>query len=400
MSRAALLLFPFLIAAQAHAGPRGRNPTQIINESQAATQQIDQQLKQPNLPPAQREELTEKRAEQIQNIETAADSEPKNVGVQARAMGAFMQVNEPNRALPRADNVVALAPQNPQSYVLRGQVKQRLGDYGGAEDDAKRALDIDPNNQAAQQLFALTHGRGGRRAASAPQQNGGGQAQAEAPARRTAAAPQQERPALVKTAPAPVAATPAAIVSGGVSQADRLKAFDLFKQAQSKSALGDEDAAKALLDKAVAADKANPAVLAARAQSRAKTGDPRGALEDANAALTLDGRNGRAYLARAMAREALGETPDAVLGDYKLAAELDPDLGPELEKALARRAPATKGQDGAQAPAENLTSGKLPPAAKKLLPWALVGLGLLVFAGGALWLKRGGGDGAPPAEPS
>lgn len=360
----------------------------------------NRKLQNRTLTPPQRTALEQQKGAGLQKIEKAADVDPKDPSLQARAAGAFLSVNEPARALTRAENVVAVAPQNPQAYVLRGNVKRAMNDFAGAEQDARHALALDPNNKEAQSLWAMTHGRGAGNGRAA----GGGQdnapppaAQAKAPAAAPALPPAREHAAVAPSAFAPAQAPAAAphVIVEATPAADRLKAFDLFKQAQARSALGDEAAAKALLDKAASADPANPQVLAARAQARVKLGDARGAYDDASSALMLDGRSARAYLARGAAREAMGEGADAALGDYRLAADLDPDLAPELQKALTRLGRAKDSSSGTLKPAEDLRSGSLPERAKKAWPIALIALGIVVFGGGALKLKRDSDAGAP-----
>src|SRR5207253_985722 len=98
--------------------------------------------------------------------------------VQAAATQAFLDVKEPARALPHADQYVSLArdsgdPQLDERAVkLRGAVNFTVKNYPAAAKDAADILKRNPNDAEAKQLYALSANRGdasGLQGAAPPQ---------------------------------------------------------------------------------------------------------------------------------------------------------------------------------------------------------------------------------------
>jgi tetratricopeptide (TPR) repeat protein len=157
--------------------------------------------------------------------------------VNLEAGKALVEVNEQAKGLPFADNAVKLAPQNPEARLVRGNAHYKLGEYQAAVEDAKAALSLDPKNEAARALLNFSKSRLADMTSKVklppkqPQAEDGGGGALKAPPAAAASNPLQDEAA---------------------ANAQRIKAAELLRSAQSKLSLGDPDAAKALGAKAAA----------------------------------------------------------------------------------------------------------------------------------------------------
>ncbi|MBI5622497.1 MAG: hypothetical protein HY924_01825 [Elusimicrobia bacterium] len=337
---------------------------------------------------------------EVSKIETIGQKRPENFKAQLEVGKALVKVEEPGRAMPFVDQAVALSQGKPKresaARTLRGTILQGQGDLPGAARECGRAVELDPANKGAYSCYQLTKDRvATKRGGTAP---GGSQA------RPDEAAGAGERPA---GATAPLVPEQAAIA--GLTDGNRLKASVLAREAEGKLGLGDHEAGRRLLDKAVALDPDNARILAARSHARRSGKDFDGALEDADKAVRLDPMSAAALFARALARHELGWNPEIVLADLRSARRLDPRLLPELRKAAKRFGLAAfEGRDDPEA--SGATSGSQAgdgvgpnPAAKSISggrslafgrPWSFLKticaavLSMIVIVGIGIVLKR------------
>lgn len=399
------LALAFLLAIAAHAKPHGASDFDAIDQADQNLTRISQAAAQPHLPPAQKQDLQKQASQQMDKLDEIGAQRPLDPQAQQKITLVFMRHQAPARALTSADRLVKLKPQDASARVLHGNVYYAMQDFAKAHADAKRALELDPNNKQAQILFALTRNRADRPLPGAPGASAagvagagpGGDSGGGAGSSPGSGAPPARAIASAYMAPPSPASGPSAeqlaTQKQAVQTAERLKSESFVREAMAREALGDHDAAKAALEKALAADPKNPDALAGRATVRARAGDSAGAVADADAALALDARNAQALLARGHAKELANASPQEVLADYKAAADIDPELAPELNAALAR-ASAREGRSLTEpltrTNAPDVLFGRLPEPIQKHWPLGIMGLTIAFIAGSIYWLGRRG----------
>lgn len=157
MSGLALLIFltPPVAARHVIEGPIGE-----IAEATEAVTRLDQEAASPQTTPARREEVQTARAQQVEQISRVAAANPRNDQVNIAAADSFLRVNEPARAELAAEQAVAAAPQNPDTYLLRGRARMDRGNYEEAVGDFREVLRLRPNDRAAIGFLKLSEGRG------------------------------------------------------------------------------------------------------------------------------------------------------------------------------------------------------------------------------------------------
>lgn len=329
----------------------------------------------------------EKSRDEIAQI---ADQKPASPKLQKEAGKALLGLDETDRALPIIDRAVDLAPNDPEARLIRGNVHYKLGDYEKAVDDAKKVLEMNPKNRGALALLQLSQGR---TSASGPR-----------------AAPPPSSGARAGAAGPPPAARQVVDDSQAQAAAGRIRVGKLLGEAAGKMSLGDAASAKALLDKAVAADPKNAEARAKRAKARHVLKDFSGALEDSEGAIRLDPKAADAYQVRGLAREALGQSLKEVIGDYEAAARLDAGRFEEFYGEAVARLKAegggasgtavtkdeSAGEKKGTAPRggwlQDMWSGRLAQPGKKRGFAVVAGLGVLLAAGIGWWLWSRAGD--------
>lgn len=84
-----------------------------------------------------------------EDCDAALKGDPKHyASLDIRAL-TYVRLDEPERALPFAQRMVQLAPQNPKGHVILGTVFQRMKRYEEAIEAFNRALELSPNDADA-----------------------------------------------------------------------------------------------------------------------------------------------------------------------------------------------------------------------------------------------------------
>ncbi len=243
-----------------------------------------------------------------------------------------------------ASAALAKSPRNADALVMRAGAAYAMNDMGAAAQDARAAMQLDPNNQQARALVDLS-GNG-------PTAGAGALANAAATGGDFAAAANGGPAGSADGAPAAVSLAPAAVsLSAAPAQAAvgrlvmplsappsptpalgvRLSS-DLTTRAASGIGL-DPQASIQQLDRAIALDPRNVDALDWRGYAADKQGDYRDALAAADRALEINPRDARAYFNRAYARAGQGDKAGA-LDALRQAAAIDPAYQPTLQNAL------------------------------------------------------------------
>jgi tetratricopeptide (TPR) repeat protein len=148
------LLAPIVEARHIIEGPIGE-----IAEATEAVTRLDQEAANPMTTPARREEVQAARAQQVEQISRVAAANPQSEQVNIAAANSLLRVSEPVRAEQAAERAVALAPQNPDTYLLRGRARMENRDYDAAVADFREALRLRPGDRAAIGFLKLSEGR-------------------------------------------------------------------------------------------------------------------------------------------------------------------------------------------------------------------------------------------------
>ncbi|MBI4677520.1 MAG: tetratricopeptide repeat protein [Elusimicrobia bacterium] len=308
-----------------------------IRDSTGKIEDLTQRIDDPSTPPEEKPKYEAAREAEVSNIEQVGQKRPENYKAQMDVGKALVKVNEPARAMPFADQAVALSQGKPKkesaARTLRGTILHGQRDYPSAALECGRAVELDPSNNAAYSCYQLTRDRAATKGAGpAP---GGSQA---GPAGASAAG---ERPSI---AAAPLGPEHGAVA--GLTDGNALKASALAREAAGKLGLGDSEAGRRLIDKAVGLDPDNAKLRVARGQARLAAKDLQGAREDADAAVRLDPMSAAALFLRIRVGAALGWKPELILADMKSAGRLDPGMLPDLRKiAKGLGLGAFEGQD-------------------------------------------------------
>lgn len=303
-----------------------------------------------------------------QKVEDVAAKNPESAPVQTSAARADIQVGDTAKAVEHATQAMSLAPTNPFPVTTRSLAYYKAKDYPKAAEDAKKALEIDPNNSAARALYLLSKDR-------AP---GGTIIDAALPRVRrvmeTMTLP--ENPLLAKPELRPDDDPEIArykteagrnyvrqiiAAESALKRKDYLTAYGAANAAMTTyadnprimatravAAFGLQDFKTAVSD-ATLVLKAHPtmhSMLTTRAAALNEMNRHAEALEDAQKAIALAPTEGRPYLERAIAREGLNDAAAGVLDDYKHAAEMDPQFTSDYYQALSRLKPEQSGQAG------------------------------------------------------
>ncbi|MBI5884071.1 MAG: hypothetical protein HZB91_13330 [Elusimicrobia bacterium] len=360
-----------------------------VQEQVREIEDIRPKIEDPGTPPEDKAKYEAAREAAVSNIEAVGQKRPENFKAQMAVGKALLDVSEPGRALPFADQAVTLSQDKPKqeaaARTLRGTILQGQGDYPAAARECGRAMELDPRNATAFSCFQLTSGRTASNASVAPVGAGAG-------------------PGRPPPAPAPDAVEQAAVVAG-LTDGAALKAAGLVETGATKLKLGDAHGALRLGERAAAADPRSARALVIQSQAQHALKRYAEALKAAEAAAGLDPMSAAALWARAKARESLGHPWEAIRQDMEKAARLDPSLMSAFEQEAARHgAPgSTSGtsgdargaaESGSQAaartsggsPAKNILSGALNAQSwgKRKYLLALigsVGLCLVIMAG-------------------
>ncbi|MBI3552851.1 MAG: hypothetical protein HY077_10060 [Elusimicrobia bacterium] len=385
-----ILALVSLFALSVQALPPNDRAKREIKQVASTIQNGDATAAAPTTPPEKKDEWAAERPQHLDKIDQIAGQYPKDDQVQATATQAFIDVGEPKRGLPHADQYVALARDsgNPELYnkalQLRANVNFSLKDYPAAARDAQAILKRNPGDPEAKNIFALSAGRGGG-----------------------SLTPQAPTPTFHYDQPLPAdpnRKTMAQILTKAQQNEQMKEAATFHTSALNYIKLGDHKAAKDQLDKALAKAQGNAQLLAMRSKENLALGDKQGALADAKNAVKGDPNLAQAHAALGLALQADGASPEQVRAELAKAKELDPSFTPEYEKALAglpqnpdKAVDANGvGMAGRNAmggfnpqTARDQLFGGLPDPVRKFAPMALVALTALVIAGVVWLLGRG-----------
>ena len=75
---------------------------------------------------------------------------------------ARMNAQEYQKGIELLDKVIAQIPNNPVPYINRAMAQEKLGNLKPAEDDLKRALELDPGHPVANNEYGLLYRKTGR----------------------------------------------------------------------------------------------------------------------------------------------------------------------------------------------------------------------------------------------
>ena len=359
------------------------------------------------MPPPERDEARRDLPKRLDKIEEIAGRHAQNPVAQEKVTEAYMDVGEPQRAAPHADQFVELARKKndpetlDKALDLRAGVNMTLHNYPAVVADAKEVLSRKPGDETARRLLALSQSRGGgdvnlskikKPEDLAPQD--GARPKAGAAERETAARTPAARPAETQ------------VLADARRTAELRAQVSAHDDAQRYLSLGDFPAAIKSIDVSLAKHPGNAQLLTLRAQAELGAGQPDGALKDAEAAVLAGPKMPEARAARAKAKEALKAPVPEILADYQAAKELDPRFTADYEQALARLGGSggalvdangigTAGRKGLAfnpASAREQLFGALPEPLRSLAPVLIIALVAGIVAGATWWLKRYGGS--------
>lgn len=326
-------------------------------------------------------------------------------------LGAFLlELGDALGARQTFDAAAAADPRDSSALAGRAAAAYNMGDFASAYKDARRALELDPNDRVALAALKLADGRGGQ--GGVPGAPAAGATGASAPAPAAAAAPAPRTPAV---------AVP-------TSSAGALEAARWNREALAAMKLGDRAAALLAADRALAAYPDNPVAHSVRARLMIQARDYRAAFDAASAGLLLSPGDRTLLGLKARAANRLRQAPVAgeaaaqllaldpadpeglanlayahglsgdrggMLSLLRKAAEADPQYQASLQSALSMPADAAELFlfPGEAPPGEVLAAlraAKQPQPKGFSLPWVgLSGLGGgILLAAAVLTLKR------------
>ena len=288
-------------------------------------------------------------------------------GSASESAGAHLALGDLTGAKQDLDHAAKDGSADANAYALRGQLALDDGRYSAAYNDAKQALSMDAKNQAA---LALLHFSQGRSDGAPPDQSGA----AAGPAPGAAGAAADGGSSSGGSSSAGIGGVSGSIAAANAvpssSALSRLSGDQARTAAQGALGMNDLAGARAYVDRALAQDPGNPALLNlramisargrdfSRAEADAKAGlaiapkdpallrtlgyaqvrnkDYRDAVASANSMMERDPNDAYAYALRAHAYGSMGDR-DAMMADLKRAAELDPrfrDAAAKMEGQL------------------------------------------------------------------
>ncbi|MBI3547779.1 MAG: protein kinase [Elusimicrobia bacterium] len=218
----------------------------------------------------------------------------KNHGpIQADAAAHALREGRVREAFDQSNRAVTLGVNTASNFVTRGLAAERLRDPQLANQDAKKALGIEPANPQAQALYQLTKGR--TSATSLLDEGRAAERTASvAPGPKAGPDGMRARPHMPDDTPLNRAA--AAPIPGNVQNAAALT-----KSAGTFLGVGDASGARRNLDKAISQDSRSVEALNMRARLNLSQGRHMDAIADATQAIGVDAHNLQALKIRAAA---------------------------------------------------------------------------------------------------
>jgi tetratricopeptide (TPR) repeat protein len=307
----------------------------------------------------------------VQDLAAEGAKTPNDGAAQAATGRALVDLGEQKSARPFVERTIELGRKNGNAQLeaeglsLLAESQFQQGEFSGAIDSARAALELAPGNKGA--LFIL-HASAGR----------GGDAGAES-----------------GRSPSTPAALDARVDRADVAttSAQALRSQTLVREAQGRMAM-DPAAAAPLIEAALKLDPKNAAALLVRARLRRTSGDWAGAWADADLAVTLDGASTAAHALRAELGAALGRKEEEVRGDFLASGRAEENFKSFYAEQATKSLPPTS-VGAAAAPAGFWAAPfdwvRAPAHRSALMIW---GIGLIFFAGALLFMtRRRAGDG-------
>ena len=390
-------------AGKAASTTQSRSPSQPITDERHgddaifAAQENIQILKttQDNQSKARSPGVTPRELSKIRVAQQAIDERrdanaaqfPDSFEVQNTAAASAVQAGDWKKARLYSDQAVALAQANNDARGQGSALRVRAlgayqsGDYPQAASDARKALDLFPDDSDARVIYQFSKDRTRALPGAAPRPQSLSlpsvleDSRVVAAGRRAAdrvSAIKKLEEAMRLLGGGPNMAPAAVEAAAAAPRLDASLADASMHKALAWQAMG--DLAKALPEAERAIGlwtlQGRPQNLAAAYTLRAKLAvDGRkylAARSDAERALVYDPAFASAYLQRARASEALGADAAAILADYKRAAELEPDFKSDYQAAVARASASRRPPAGARREGRR-GLGLLGPAAAVVL---------------------------------
>jgi tetratricopeptide (TPR) repeat protein len=330
-----------------------------------------QELVKANAPAAEVAQAKVQYKAAVQDLAAEGAKTPNDGAAQAATGRALVDLGEQKSARPFVERTIELGRKNGNAQLeaeglsLLAESQFQQGEFSGAIDSARAALELAPGNKGA--LFIL-HASAGR----------GGDAGAES-----------------GRSPSTPAALDARVDRADVAttSAQALRSQTLVREAQGRMAM-DPAAAAPLIEAALKLDPNNAAALLVRARLRRTSGDWAGAWADADLAVTLDGASTAAHALRAELGAALGRKEEEVRGDFLASGRAEENFKSFYAEQATKSLPPTS----VSAAAARVGFWAAPfdwvraPAHRSAL--LIRGIGLIFFAGALLFMtKRRAGDG-------
>lgn len=413
--RLAVLFAVLLVVPRVFAGPAEKKAADSDDDSwQEDAHELDKRVKSikddkataanPTMPPPEREEAKRDLPQRYDDIENIADRHKENPVAQEKVTEAYLDVEEPKRAAPHADQFVDLARKKDDAETLgraldlRAGVKLNLRDYKGAATDAREALSKKPGDDTARRLLALAQSKG---------VGDVNLSKIKKPENLEAGAP--GRSAAASAGGPAGAGTPgrgAQVLSDARQTAELRAQAAAHDDAQRYLSLGDFPAAIKSINVSLAKHPKSAPLLVLRSQAELGAGRPAEAMADAQAAVLAGPKVPEAYVARAKAGEAVNAPAAQIAADYETAKELDPRFTADYERTLARLGAGsanpnvdangigTMGRKGLgfnPATARRELFGGLPEPLRSLAPVLIIALVAAIVAGATWLFSRYGG---------
>lgn len=143
-----------------------RNEQGLVKKNavaQAAGQLSQNTNSQPNLTPAQREQMNN----QVRAALDKAKANPQDFDAQLDAAAQYIQISQPSDALPFLEQARKTRPNDARALVGLGVAHMMMGQVDEAIKVAKQARELEPNNSKVATLLFMTYLESGKNFAEA-----------------------------------------------------------------------------------------------------------------------------------------------------------------------------------------------------------------------------------------
>jgi tetratricopeptide (TPR) repeat protein len=87
-------------------------------------------------------------------LEKALEKDPNEVTALNNIVEVDLSQKQPDKALARVQQQIAKSPKNPVFYTMLGSLQLRQKDFNGARDNGKKAMDMNPSDESAVNVYA------------------------------------------------------------------------------------------------------------------------------------------------------------------------------------------------------------------------------------------------------